>query len=391
MLVDFLISNHRHHPEMIRPVIEHLVARGVRCRVVSLCEFRGLPDPGPEFRAAGIEFRSAMSRRLPARSATGAAGRPRPLLRAARHLAWRLFLRRPLQALLASGPDLVVLPNDAAYPYERISAELRARRVPMLLLQEGIRFPLPGVPLEEAYGRGGARAIAAWGETSARYFREVGVAQEVLHLTGSPRFDGLAGTQPQAEHPSVPGVRTLLLLTNPIDDQGFCTKQAKLKLVARFVERLTPLLESGEVRLQIKFHAGESPHEYERHFPARRSDRIEPIVEGQLVDLLTSADAGVILTSTVGLEALLLGLPLAVLEIPGHGYVHDFVREGVAVGLPSAGPIEDRVRELLATPRGGGPAVRAYLERSLAHRGHAAARVGELIMALLESGHGHGG
>ena len=38
----------------------------------------------------------------------------------------------------------VLVPNDAAFPYADFTRWLRGRRTPYLLVQEGIRFPLPG-------------------------------------------------------------------------------------------------------------------------------------------------------------------------------------------------------------------------------------------------------
>ncbi|NIY17465.1 MAG: hypothetical protein GWM98_22595, partial [Nitrospinaceae bacterium] len=63
-----------------------------------------------------------------------------------------MLLKRPLKRLFSQKPSLVVLPNDAAFPYDLIVAMLKTAGIPFVLMQEGIRFPLPGSEEGDAYG-----------------------------------------------------------------------------------------------------------------------------------------------------------------------------------------------------------------------------------------------
>ncbi|MEM7482272.1 MAG: hypothetical protein AAF481_13935 [Acidobacteriota bacterium] len=392
--VDFLISNPGHHLAMSRPVIERLTRQGHRCRVLSLCEFRGLRSPqGLQDvtlrRLIPFRFRSP-SLALPgarrARSA-GEGGLSSPAGRSSgrlRQAAWRLLLAGPLRAALRERPDLVVLPNDAAYPYDLIAALLRRRGLPFLLLQEGIRFPLPGTRDVDAYGRGGANAIAAWGPSSGEYFAERGAPPESIHLTGSPRFDNLANRPAAAERGGGP----LVLLSNPIDDQGFCDHDEKLDLLEGFARAAEPVLAEGDLSLIVRLHPREDAAAVRRRLSRLRS--VEVHSEEPLHDLLGRARAAVVLASTVGLEALLLGCPLGVLEIPGRGFVFDYVSSGAARGLTwssstASAPLTEQIERLIAPGDPDEAKVRAYLDRALSHRGTAAEQVVRCIAGLLSA------
>jgi hypothetical protein len=386
----FLISNDRHHVDMMSPVVKLLAdGGGHRCRVVSLCELRGFRSPPDRFRFSNVEFVRVLPlhlRRSPSIGQTTGRAGDRALRGMARSLLWSTALRRRIESCLDAAADVVVLPNDAAFPFDRIAALLRARRTPFILVQEGIRFPLPGVTREEAYGRGGAAAIAAWGDSSATYFRGQGVAAQQIHLTGNPRFDELAtidwrgrGDRLRAEL----GVRgdVLLYMSNPIDDQGFCTSAEKLELFRRFAVEVAPLVAARDATLVVKLHGREDEAAYARIARAApHSDRIIVAKHAPLYPLCAIARGAVVLASTVGLEALLFGVSLGVLEIPGAGFVHDYVQSGAAVGIRGDAALGPQVAALLDEPsEERRAATAAYIDRHLAGRGSAATHIAELV------------
>lgn len=388
---DFFITSDRHHVAAAVPVMERLAERGYRLRVISLCELRGLATPTAAFGPLGVEVLRVLPinpRPSPASGRQRAGPAVGRLATAARHaaraLAWNLVLGPRLRHALRSAGDLAVLPNDVAYPYDRIAALLGQRRIPFLLLQEGIRFPLAATA--DHYGTGGAAAIAAWGESSAEYFRARGVDPARIHLTGTPRLDVIAGRDwsPEVERLRAKhglGATNLLLASNPIDDQGFVTTAGRLELLRRFVDGIAPLLAELGFRLVVKLHSRESPDELRTALAgAAGGERIRILTDTPLYPLLAAADAAVVLASTVGLEALCFDLPLAVLEIPGTGFVYDYVASGAARGLRLDRPMDTQVRELLTSPA---PSAEAFLERNLAHRSGAATVVAELVESLV--------
>ncbi|MCL4872097.1 MAG: hypothetical protein KJ063_24310 [Anaerolineae bacterium] len=375
---------------MMQPVMAELKQQGgYHCRVISLCPFRGFPSPAARFPMADA-FVSIPERQIRSSPSSGKQGGKRSdwLRGIAREVSWRTMLQRPLQHTFHTPPALVVLPNDAAFPYDHIVKMLHGRDIPFLLMQEGIRFPLPTDKEQDTYGSSGAAAIAAWGESSAAYFRAQGALPETIHCTGSPRFDHICQTdwrsqagQLQAEHGF--GQTNLLFLSNPIDDQGYCTTAEKLALVQRFLAEITPLFADPGFHLIIKLHARESLAEFQTIAAAASyPHRITVLGQSPLYPLFTVAQAAIVLASTVGLEALLFGLPLAVLEIPGVGFVHDYVSAGAALGLGWQRPLAPQVQALLCGQGVDTAVTAAYLQNNLAARADAVERVARLITTL---------
>jgi len=393
-VVDFIITNPGHHAAMIKPVVAQLVDEGYCCRLLSLCEFRGLDSPTIMFDMPGVEFVRVIPFHFRSPSSggqqTGTSGQQwrRNIVR---RVSWELLLKRPLARLFDQKPALVVLPNDAAFPYDLIVAMLKATEIPFVLMQEGIRFPLPGSE-GDAYGLGGAAAIAAWGEGSAAYFRRSrGVPPETIYATGSPRFDGLPELDFGDEAGRIKadlnlGGNTLLFLSNPIDDQGFCTTEEKLALVGRFLEGILSLFEAPDFRLVIKLHPRESVGDFQAMVKERMGEngrvdgkRVTVMGGGSLYPLFVLSNAAIVLASTVGLEALMMDVPLGVLEIPGTGFVYDYVEQGAAMGLSWKRPMAEQVCELLTGTVCDKQAVQDYIRYSLSTIGEATQRVTKLV------------
>jgi hypothetical protein len=376
-VVTFVFSNPRHHVDMMVPVARELSRRGTPYRFVSLAELRGFATPDLKAQLVAPQVTRAMPRirRDPSVGAgLGTSGGTGASVRRLAQLAvWHAALG-PRMRWLLRGSDVVVVPNDAAFPYGELVHELR---VPFVLLQEGIRFPLPN---EQAagrpYGGGGAATVCAWGEASAEHFRTVGAQ---VAITGNPRFDGVdpaSWRDKGAELAKQLGVeRPLLYLSNTIDDQGFCTTDHKMQLFESFIRAAAPV--AGPI--VVKLHAREDADAF-RAVAARTGATAHVLKEESLFAVLAMGRAAVVLASTVGLEALAFGLPLAVLEIPSHGHVFEYVERGVAIPVRAA-DIAGGVRELLARPL---DAVKtsAFLERHMAHRGHAAEQIADRIIEI---------
>lgn len=366
--VDLLVSNPRHHTAAVTPLAAPLARAGVDARLVSLCGLRGHPPPvdlPPTLRDSMVALGP---RRRPAavRPALGAvAGRRRRWLRT---IGWHAMLAPQWRRLIGERPQLVVLPNDTAYPYDRIAAACRRGGHPILLLQEGIRFPLP---IEEAtpYGSRSDR-VAAWGEGSREHFLRAGVPAAAVRVTGSPRFDGTTPLPP-------PGDDRITLVTNPIDAQALCSTEDKHRLFARFVTALP----AGS-RLLVRCHPGERLADYLAALPAERREQVAA-AGGDLTSVLEQTAAVVVMASTVGLEALLARRQLAVLPVPGHGWVFDYVERGAALGLDLAADLAPQLRALLQPDADRLRAIDAYLDHHLANRGRAAEAVAGLIIELL--------
>lgn len=391
--IDLLIANTGHHLDAMRPVARELIARGFTCRLVSLCELRGLRSPLDDTEGAGLPVHRLVPRSF--RSSPSQPGGSRVPSRRLRNLPralfWHLYLNRRVRGWLGSKPDLVVVPNDAAFPYDRICDQLRRHKIRLVLLQEGIRFAETVFQDSEITEQGlsGADAIACWGETSARFFRARGAPPRSIHLTGNPRFDRLEATDWGSEAGDLtkalpPGGPTVAILTNPIEVWGFCSQSGKMALLESFLDGLDRLFETDGLRVVFKIHRQESLRDYqaliERH---RHRERLAVLTDAPLYPLLELSDAAIVLASTVGLEALLLGTPLGVLEIPGHGFIHDFVSSGAARGVGWNASIADQTAALLDDDPRHNTALDVYLEQTLSARGNATGAVADLVADLV--------
>lgn len=388
-MVTFVFTNPRHHVDMMVPVARQLASRGEQTRFVSLAELRGLRTPDLTEQVPNTSVTRVLPpwiRRNPSAGAgigeSGGAGAV--ARRTLQRIAWHGVLGPRLRRLVR-GSDVVVVPNDAAFPYGPLARELRRDGVPFALLQEGIRFPLPTEHLAGApYGGSGASAVCVWGEASAEHFRNV-TSSAAVCVTGNPRWDEV---DPRSWEPRGEALlqrlglakRPLLYLSNTVDDQGFCTTEQKMQLFADFVAHAAPVLARDGRALVVKLHQRENVEAF-RRVAAHSGAPVHVLGTESLFEVLAIGQAAVVLASTVGLEALAFGLPLGVLALPRHGHVFEYVSRGAAAGL-TLDNLAEELPALLATPRGSRPTTEAFLERHMAHRGEAASRIAGRLLEL---------
>lgn len=384
-VITFVFSNPGHHAEILLPVVRSLQAKGHHCQIVSLAEFRGLRTP--DWSATGAAVVRALPFARPGRvppppADTGQAG-ARRFRSTLQQLVWRLGLGPRLRWLLRDS-RLVVVPNDAAYPYGELTILCKAMGIPFVLVQEGIRFALP-IEDKVAYGLGGAARVCVWGAGSADYFESRGVPRSAIVITGNPRYDAVdraAWTQTGDAYLRANGILQvpLLYMSNPIDAQGFGTTAFKLELFRSFLRECGPALTARDVPIVVKLHSYENPATF-RAIAAEVGAQVH-VAEGvPLFALLASARAAVVAASTVGLEALYFGLPLAALQLGRHGFAFEYVSRGAAVPL-RPGEMLAGLHHLLEAPSARAEDGRALLERHLAHIGRATDRVRDTLLSV---------
>lgn len=330
MNVGILITNPNHHLEITYPIALKLLEQGHKPYYISLCEMRRMSTPMEFFIQRNLEV--LRLKKLPdtikPNTGSKSLGGSNSLLRAVlREVYWRVKLKKFI-AQAVSRADRIILMNDAAFPGDRIARYLKTRHIQFDLIQEGIRFPLPN-EAKSKYGSGGATRIFSWGDRSAVHFESVKSTQTKVLALGSPRIDK------QYEFFNKSTLRSnsqpvLGLFSNPIDDQGFCDFATKIQIVKRFFERYGTLINTNGVKVLIKCHPREAHQDYLTALEPL-IDRIE-IAKSGIEEAILSVDAGLIMASTVGLELLLAGKRVIQLNIPGHGYVFDYVSGQAAIG-----------------------------------------------------------
>jgi hypothetical protein len=380
--VAFVFTNPRHHLEMMAPVAEELTRRKVECALVSLAELRGFETPKDSGarRAIPLQVRRRSAGPPRANAADGLSGQGR----LAQKLVWKLGLGPRLRWMLRRS-RVVVVPNDSVYPYVELVGAARARTV---LMQEGIRFQPPASYTGPRYGCAVSGAVCAWGEGSKDFFLEGKVPEQRIVVTGAPRLDNLdvAAWRTRGREllealrlPAPP----LAFLSNPIEIQGYGSRELKLDLFARFLAGAAPVLRAAGVPIVVKNHLHEDPDDYRRVAAASPiGDLVTVLDTGPVFAAIAAARAAVVLTSTVGLEALAFGLPLGVLEIPGHEFAFEYVQRGAAVPVRIAS-VAAGVEQLLARDDARARAGEAFVHRHLHDQGRARYNVADVIERVL--------
>jgi len=279
------------------------------------------------------------------------------------------------------------VPNDAVFPYTELVHQLRGTATRTVLMQEGIRFQQPEGYTGPQYGGGVSAAVCAWGEGSKDFFLAGNVPADRIAVTGAPRLDGLEVAAWRARGQELLRARKLApplaFLSNPIEYQGYGGKEVKLDMFARFLAGAAPVLRAEHLPVVVKNHLHEDPADYARVAAASPvADLVSVLASEPIFSVIGAARAAVVLTSTVGLEALSFGLPLGVLEIPGHDFAFEYVQRGAATALRLAS-VEADVRSLLAPDDARAAAGRAFVQRHLHDQGRARYNVADVIERVL--------
>jgi hypothetical protein len=382
--VAFVFSNPGHHLEMMAPVVEELTRRRIRCTMVSLAELRGFVTPKGSGARRAIPLNVRRRRSGPAdRSAEPSAWRGT----LAQKLVWNLGLGPRLRWMLR-GARVIVVPNDAVYPYFELVDQLHRARARTVLMQEGIRFQPPASYTGPRYGSAVSAAVCAWGEGSKDFFVAGNVPERRIVVTGAPRLDSLDPASWREQGQALLRKldlrdRPIAFMSNPIEIQGYGTKEEKLDLFARFLAGAASELEPRGIPIIVKNHLHEDPNDYARVAAASPIPRLVTVVgPGPTFAALAAARAAIVLTSTVGLEALTFGLPLGVLEIPGHDFAFEYVQRGAGIPIRIADAAAG-IRQLLDRDDARAAAGNAFVERHLHDRGRARHNVADVIERVL--------
>lgn len=334
--IDFLITNPNHHVLITLPVASELKKRGISVRYISLCEVRKFKTPQKLFKDMKIDFHY-FSIDIP-KSKTNKEQKKITIVnriksRILRDVFWIVVLRRKLKKWF-KGTTHVVMLNDAAYPNNYLIRMLSRQNIETILMQEGIRFPLP-VEKDLRYGNSGIDHIIAWGRKSADYFQKIAKPNTKIVSLGSPGFDkSLYIQQPLASIPEK--IRKVAIFGNPIDDQKFVTPQEKIALYIDLARLLVDFSERENRNLEIIFknHPRESPEMLREILELNGMGHIRVYESSSDIDIsINTIDAGIVFASTVGINVIIHGKKLAVVKLKDYDYLGDYVQDGVAYGL----------------------------------------------------------
>ncbi len=385
------------HQQIILPVIRLLKKRGIPVIVYSDCELlRTASDPQTLTREE-IPFVRLAESPLPASQPEW------------EEAAYPLGRRIPFEVGRIR-PTLVVVLNDRNFPSNLYLESARRRNVPVLLLQESLRKDLFQQPpigkilarwrrkirfgIEEGlrrYGQGGCNRIAAWGETSRAYFRRVGVPENKITITGNPRFDQLANADFSADARSIraewgyPAEDFLLtFLSSPIERMQIVSKEEKRAALGRvtdWVYRLSDDPAWKNLRLAFKLHRAEDPAAMQSLLDEYPPPGWARIAEKPLYPLLRASQAALMFSTTAGVEAALLSVPVGIVELSRPLDDWDLTGRGVAAGIRSPADLAGFLQTVREEPRIGARGAQAA-SFFVANLGHSAEAVADLAARI---------
>ncbi len=286
-------------------------------------------------------------------------------------------------------PRLVVLPEDLS-PIRRATAQaFRRQGVPILVIQHGaVSVDMGGFHVMPREGD----FQAVWGDIPREWHIERGKTADSQIVTGNPGFDRIATGHTAGDDDLrrklrlKPDVGLILVATEwfagtssaaTIDDE-----ERYIRYTLRALGQLPGY--QGVVKLHPNFQ-----DVYERLVQAiAEEEEVEvAIARGNLWDLLGLVDLVVVSNSTVGLEAMILGKPVVVVDTYAGGEVVPYVASGAALGASRPEEIisavtralsEEGVSKAMEMSRKEFIREYAYLQD-----GRAADRVGQLIGKIM--------
>lgn len=291
------------------------------------------------------------------------------------------------EALAFFRPDAACLYAESSGWGRAALMACRAASVPTVAIQHGIVYPKYFSYRHDPDEGGCPRPdrTAVFGDAARRLLTtRGGYAPDSLVTTGSPRFDDLLRAARTWDRSDVrrglgvaDGERLVVIASRfrAIRDTHHSIGSAFAPLV-RALEALPG------VRAIVKPHPAEPAQPYAtalRDVGARRVSLVDPRLD--LMHLLHASDALVTVESLSAVEALVLGRPVLVLNMPTH--LADLVEAGVALGVPAGADPGPALRDALepgAVREGLDRAREAYLsELAMGVDGGATARIVALL------------
>jgi hypothetical protein len=270
-------------------------------------------------------------------------------------LPWAVRSYEEISSALAEVKPAVLCLYAESSAWGRVAlAACRAARVPSLALQHGILYPnyysYRHDPDEEACPRPDRTAL--FGEAARRLLLDLGhYKPESLVVTGSPKFDDLLRAAQSSDRDALRarlgvGKDDRLLL---VASRYRAIRQTHQAIGSAFASLLRAVERVGSARLLVKPHPSERPGEYEARIEEVGTERASVLPSSSdLVELLHACDILVTVESLSAVEALVLGRPVLILNMPTN--LRELVVKGVALGVKTGEDPTPALKALLEDP-----------------------------------------
>jgi len=248
----------------------------------------------------------------------------------------RYFLN---QAKKSKIPSLLVQDGILTYNPDTVyNNSYRFRKGLLSIIKKLLRIE----PCIEKYGEGKCTKIASWGHHSKEYFLKLGIPEDRILLTGSPRFDLIASTDWSNSADAImmklniPQERKIVTFFSDFYEIGGAVrikeKDFTIRNIVESARRL--LVKNFPIHLVIKLHRAEKIAYFNSLYKTLSSPKWLTITQDvELYPLLYKTDVAITVASTVGLEALLFNKPLITVNFTGRPDIYNYAEKGGGIGV----------------------------------------------------------
>jgi hypothetical protein len=255
------------------------------------------------------------------------------------------------EALAATRPSVVCLYAESSGWGRAAVAACRAHGVKTLGIQHGILYPSYYSYRHDEDEADCPRPdrTAVFGEAARRFLVLAGrYPAASLVVTGSPKFDELLEASRTWDRAAIrdrlgvsKGERLVAVASR---FRGIRETHQSIGSAFPALVRATAAL--PRVKLLVKPHPAEGTDGYERTLRELRAERVSLLPpQADLMQLLFAADALVTVESLSAVEALVLGRPVLILNMPTN--LREMVENGVALGVPAGADPKGALQSVL--------------------------------------------
>ncbi|MBU0535639.1 MAG: CDP-glycerol glycerophosphotransferase family protein [Nanoarchaeota archaeon] len=266
------------------------------------------------------------------------------------------YIETALEMMDKENPRLIVAVDETAIFGRSIIAAARIKGIPIMAVQHGYITP---EAFEYSHIKGDISGelsqekpycpIADKTFVYGPYTKEIltvpgNYPEKSIEMTGQPRYDCLA--------------RGKAFDKKKVFSQYGLDRKKKLvlwttQMIAGQEDMIFSAMKSiKDAQLMVKLHPREIEGVKPYYEKAKKMGlRIKAVQQANTFELINACDVMITMFSTTGLEALMMGKPLIVLNVSGRPDHVPFVQEGAALGVYSPDKLKDAIKKLLSDKR----------------------------------------